>query len=65
MRNIRALSDRLVGLVVPKVTAQGLWIDEYKCGSTCSSTAKILRHRRCHDSSGYCTAWVSEGCKCH
>lgn len=64
MRTIRALSDRLVGLVVPNVTAKGLWIDEYRCTSRCSSTAYLLQHRRCHDSSGYCTAWTTQGCKC-
>jgi hypothetical protein len=65
MRKFRVLSDRLVDLVVPKVTAQGLWEDRYRCTVQCSSTAKILQHRRCHDSSGYCTAWTSKGCKCH
>ena len=64
MRKLRALSDRLVGLVVPSVTAQGFWYDQYTCGVQCSSTAKILRYRRCHDSSGYCTAWTSKGCSC-
>jgi hypothetical protein len=66
MRKLRVLSDRLVGLVAPNVTAKGLWYWEYRCTTTrCSSTAYLYRRRYCHDGSGYCQAWQNVSCTCH
>jgi len=60
----RALTDRLVGLVVPEVKASALWIPQYRCLTTGCAGRGQAQRRQCHDGSGYCTPWVNDGCGC-
>jgi hypothetical protein len=60
---LRALTDRLVGLVVPEVKASALWLNQYRCIGGCGGRGQG-QTRQCHDGSGYCTPWTNVGCGC-
>ncbi|MBF9131101.1 hypothetical protein I0C86_19360 [Plantactinospora sp. S1510] len=63
MSKLRALTDRLVGLVVPEVKASALWYTETRCVSGCGGRGQEQR-RQCHDGSGVCGAWTNYYCGC-
>ena len=62
MRTLRALTDRLIGRLVPEVPAAAIWITQTRCIAGCSLVKK--EQRQCHDGSGVCTPWVFVNCGC-
>lgn len=62
MRKLRSLTDRLMGRVVPEVTASAIWVTRYRCTPGCGTFKR--QKRQCHDSSGQCTPWVDVYCDC-
>jgi len=62
MRRLRALTDRLIGRLVPEVTASALWITQRRCAAGCGRWS--TQTRQCHDGSGYCTPWQTVHCDC-
>ena len=62
MRKLRTLTDRLIGRLVPEVTAAAIWVYEYRCVPGCTNVQ--TQRRRCHDSGGGCDPWVRVLCDC-
>ena len=63
MRILRRMADRLVGRLVPEVTASAIWRYEYRCNQRiiCNTVQKQYQRRHCHDS-GFCYDWENRGC---
>jgi hypothetical protein len=62
VRRLRSLADRLLGRLVPEVTASALWLTQHRCVAGCGFVK--TETRQCHDGSGYCTAWTTLHCGC-
>lgn len=67
MRMLQRVADRLVGRLVPEVTASAVWYYQYECyqGRRCpqpTDPRSTWRRRYCHDSSGFCYDWENIGC---
>lgn len=60
MRTMRSLMDRVLGRVVPEISAGAY--TQRRCVSGCSLVR--LQTRGCHDASGYCGPWTNGPCGC-
>ncbi len=60
MRTMRSMLDRMMGRLVPEVSAGAY--TQTKCVAGCALVKTMARG--CHDASGVCGAWYMAGCGC-